>query len=147
VKTLILAHGATHVVVLNLPDVSQTPFGYSVDAQTQALINTMVTTFNQQLAAGLSGTSGVLLVDAYTQIRAQTADPSQYGVTNNTDPACDLAALSTTLFASSLVCTTSTVIAGDVSHYQFADTVHPTPYGYQLLAQYVIQQLAMAGWI
>ena len=51
------------------------------------------------------------------------------------------------MFASSLVCTASTVISGDVSHYQFADTVHPTPYGYQLLAQYVTQQLALAGWL
>lgn len=147
IKTLIVANGAKHVVVVNLPDVSQTPFGYSVDAQTQGLINTMVTTFNSQLSAGLQGTPEVLLVDAYTQGRAQTAAPAQYGVTNNTVPACDLAALSATLFASSLVCTASTVISGDVSHYQFADTVHPTPYGYQLLAQYVTQQLALAGWL
>jgi outer membrane lipase/esterase len=147
IKTLILAKGATHVVVVNLPDVAQTPLGYSVDAQTQGLINTMVTTFNQQLAAGLSGTSGVLLVDAYTQGHAQAASPQQYGITNGTTPACDLTALGATLFASSLVCTSSTVITGDVSHYQFADTVHPTPYGYQLLAQYVSAQLALAGWL
>ena len=147
IKTLIVAKGATHVVVVNLPDVAQTPFGYSVDAQTQGLINAMVTTFNDQLTAGLAGTSGVLLVDAYTQGRAQTANPTQYGVTNGTTPACDLALLEATLFASSLVCTTSTVIPGDISHYQFADSVHPSPYGYQLLAQYVTAQLALAGWL
>ena len=147
IKTLIVAKGATHVVVVNLPDVSQTPFAYGAELQSpgiQTLINTMVTTFNAQLAAGLSGTNGVLLVDAYTQGRAQTANLAQYGITNATTPACDF---TRTIFASSLVCSTSTVISGDVSHYQFADTVHPSPYGYQLLAQYVTQQMLVNGWL
>ena len=144
IKTLIVARGAKYVVVVNLPDVSQTPFGYSVDAGTQGLVNTMVTTFNGQLAAGLAGTAGVLQVDAYTQGRAQTANLAQYGVTNGTTPACDLTA---TIFPSSLVCTGTTLVAGDVSRYQFADTVHPSPYGYQLLAQYVASQMAVNGWL
>jgi phospholipase/lecithinase/hemolysin len=144
IKTQIVAKGATHVVVVNLPDVSQTPFAYSVDAQTQGLINTMVTTFNAQLASGLSGTNGVLLVDAYTQGRAQTANLAQYGITNATVPACDFTLM---IFASSLVCSTSTLIAGDTSMYQFADTVHPTPYGYRLLAQYVTERMALNGWL
>jgi len=144
VKNLIVANGATHVVVVNLPDVSQTPYAYSLDASTQGLINTMVTTFNAQLHAGLAGTTGVLEIDAYTQGRAQIADPAQYGVTNATTPACDPAK---SLFDSSLVCNANTLTAGDVSHYQFADSVHPTPYGYSLLAKYVTDQMIKAGWL
>jgi outer membrane lipase/esterase len=144
VKALIVEKGATHVVVVNLPDVSQTPFALAQSADTQGLINAMVTNFNAQLSAGLTGTSEVLLVDAYTQGRAQTAAPAQYGVTNITTPACDL---TVTILPSSLVCTSSTLVAGDVSHYQYADTVHPTPYGYQLLAQYVTQRMTEAGWL
>jgi outer membrane lipase/esterase len=144
VKTMIVAKGATHVVVITLPDVSQTPLGISQSAQVQGLINTMVTTFNSQLTAGLAGTSGVLVVDAYTKQREQTASPVQYGITNVTTPACDL---TKTLFASSLVCNGSTLITGDVSHYAYADTVHPTPYGYRLLAQYVTDQMLKAGWL
>jgi outer membrane lipase/esterase len=144
VKSQIVAKGAKYVVVVNLLDVSLTPYAYTTSASTQALINTMVTTFNAQLHAGLAGTSGVLEVDAYTQGRAQTADPAQYGVTNNTVPACDL---TKTIFASSLVCTESTLISGDVSHYQFADDVHFTPYGYSLLAKYVTDQMIKAGWL
>ena len=147
IKTAIVGNGATRVVVANLPDVSQTPFAYALPAQTQGLINTMVTTFNAQLHAGLAGTAGVLEVDAYTQGRDQVANPGQYAVTNVTTPACDLTALGATLFASSLVCTEATLIAGDVSHYQFADTVHPTPFGYSLLARYVAQQMINAGWL
>jgi len=147
VQTLIVGNGAQRVVVVTLPDVSQTPLGNSLDAQTQGLVNTMVTTFNAQLAAGLADTPEVLLVDAYTQGRAQTANPAQYGVTNVTTPACDLELLAATVFESSLVCSADTTIAGDVSRYQYADSVHPTPYGYQLLAQYVTQQMILQGWL
>ena len=144
IKALIVAKGAKHVVVVTLPDVSQTPFGYSQPVSVQGLINTMATTFNSQLTSGLAGTSGVLIVDAYTQGRLQTASPVQYGVTNNTVPACDL---TKTVFASSLVCSATTLITGDVSHYAFADSVHPSPYGYRLLAQYVTDQMLKAGWL
>jgi phospholipase/lecithinase/hemolysin len=84
-----------------------------------------------------------LIVDAFTQGQDQTAHPAQYGLTNVTVPAC---ALSASVF-NSLVCSTNTLIAGDVSHYQFADTVHPTPYGYQLLAQFVAKRMVEAGWL
>lgn len=147
VQQLIVANGAERVVVINLPDVSQTPLGLSLDAQTQSLVNTMVTTFNAQLAQGLADTPQVLLVDAYTQGRDQTANPSQYGVTNVTTPACDLELLAATVFESALVCSTETVIDADVSRYQYADSVHPTPYGYRLLAQYVTARMALAGWL
>lgn len=144
IKTLILANGARRVVVVNLPDVSQTPLGYSQSPEVQALINQMVTTFNAQLGAGLASTAGVLLVDAYTQNRIQIASPAQYGVSNVDTPACNLAAQA---FESALVCSTATLIAGDTSRYAFADTVHPSPYGYKLLAQYVTDQMLKAGWL
>ncbi|KQU67831.1 MULTISPECIES: SGNH/GDSL hydrolase family protein [unclassified Rhizobacter] len=147
IKALILANGATHVVVVNLPDVSQTPLAYALPAATQGLISTMVTTFNAQLHTGLAGTSGVLEVDAYTQGRDQVAQPQLYGLTNVTTPACDLAKLTATLFASSLVCSTNTLIAGDTSHYEFADTVHPTPFAYQLLARFVAKRMVESGWL
>jgi len=147
VKASIVGNGATRVVVINLPDVSQTPLAYATDTATQGLINTMVTTFNAQLHAGLAGTAGVLEVDAYTQGRDQNAQPDKYALTNVTTPACDLAKLGATLFASSLVCSGATLIPGDVSHYEFADTVHPTPFGYSLLARYVAEQMISAGWL
>ena len=143
VKNLIVAKGAKFVVVVNLPDVSKTPFAYTLDAPTQGLIQTLSSTFNAQLAAGLSGVD-VLLVDAYSQSIDQAAHPAQYGISNGSKPACDLAK---TIFASSLVCTETTLIAGDVSTYQFADGVHPTPYGYQLFAQFVASQLLAKGWL
>jgi outer membrane lipase/esterase len=144
VKSLIVANGAKHVVVVNLPDVSQTPFAYALDVPTQGLINTMVQQFNAQLAAGVAGTPEVLLVDAYTQGRDQTARPAAYALTNVTTPACDL---TKTALPTSLVCTSSTLVAVDVSGYEFADTVHPTPFGYSLLARYVAENLIKNGWL
>lgn len=149
VKTLVVGKGAKNVVVLNLPDVSQTPFGNSLNAAnpgTATLINTMVTSFNSALQSGLSGTAGVLVVDAYTQSRDQIANPAQYGLTNVTTPACSTTSAANPLQGSSLACTAASLITGDTSRYQFADSVHPTPYANQLVAQLVSIKLAAAGW-
>ena len=143
VKNLIVAKGAKYVVVVNLPNVSKTPFAYTLDAATQGLIQTMSATFNDQLAKGLADVD-VVLVDAFAQSNDQAVNPGQYGISNGTVPACDLAK---TIFASSLVCNATTLVAGDVSKYQFADGVHPTPYGYQLLVQFVAKSLAAKGWL
>ena len=146
IKNLIVAKGAKYVVVVNLPNVSKTPFAYSLNADTQGLIQLMSTTFNDQLKKGLEGVD-VLLVDAFAQSNDQAANPAQYGISNGVVPACDLAKLKQTIFESSLVCSATTLIAGDVSKYQFSDGVHPTPYGYQLLAQFVSKNLAAKGWL
>ena len=146
VNNLILAKGAKYVTVINIPDIGTTPFSSGLDAATLGLLNTMVSTFNTQLQSGVSGSGGVLFVDANTQSHLNTQNPGQYGLTNVTVPACNLATSANPL-GSSLVCTTSNTIGGDVSHYLFADSVHPTPYGYSLLAKYVATEMALRGWL
>jgi phospholipase/lecithinase/hemolysin len=106
----------------------------------------MVTTFNTQLKSGLQDTPGVLLVDAYTASKDETANPAQYGISNATTPACILNDTTKNLLSSSLVCNASNTVAADVSKYLFADSVHPSPYGYQLLAQLVAKELVLAKW-
>ncbi len=149
VNNLLLANGANYVVVVNLPDLSTTPMGTQAEAAapgSQALINTMVTTFNSQLESGLGNSSKVLYVDAHSISADQVRNPATYGLTNVTDTACNLSYPANAL-GSSLVCNAGNVIAGDVSHYQFADLVHPTPYGNLLLARYVASQMAIKGWL
>ncbi len=195
----IIAKGGTHVVVVNLPDVSLTPdaaiwltagnAGYYVDPIHPHLTLDMTNAFNTALAAGLSVTTAngkatsslaqVAYVDAFTASDGQAANPSAYGLTNVTTPACKLQAdagqppnatqtgltvptsPTTTTFvplASSLFCTKTTLIATDTAnvtatdatgllHYLYADTVHPTPYGYRLLAELVGEQIAIKGWL
>lgn len=140
IKALVLANGAKTVIVVNLPNVSVTPFGISQGAQGQGFTNLMVTTFNDQLKAGLAG-SGAVLADAYAESTNQASNPAPYGLSNVKNAACGTNALGGT----ALVCNASNVIAGDVSRYQYADDVHPTPYGYELLAKFVLSEMLKVG--
>ncbi|HEV7814522.1 MAG TPA: esterase [Janthinobacterium sp.] len=146
VETQIVANGANYVTVNNLPDVATTPSGRAQGASAQALIAAMVTAFNTQLANGLANDPKVLVVDVYAVSHDQATNPAPYGLTNVTDPACDLSTAKNPL-QSSLVCNASNLIPGDVSHYSFADTVHPTPFNNLLLARYVSQRMVVKGWI
>ena len=149
VKSQVVGKGARFVLVVNVPYIAGTPFGTHLDAQTRGLVDTMTTAFNAQLAAQLAGVSGVLLGDFYSEFKAIIADPAQYAVTNATTPACGPNALSNPpgTPGTSLVCNASNVISGDISHYAFADDVHPTPYGHQLLSQFASKLMAQAGWL
>jgi phospholipase/lecithinase/hemolysin len=146
VKTQIIGNGASYVVVNNLPDVSISPSAKAQAPETQALIKAMVAAFNDKLLAGLSGDPKVLYIDLASISRDQATNPAPYGLTNTTTPACDLSA-SKNLLASSLVCNQSNLISGDVSHYMFADSVHPTPFEYSLIARYVLEQMTVKGWL
>jgi len=146
VKSQLLGNGANYVVVNNLPDVASTPAGRSRDANVRALIDTMVQAFNAQLTSALASESKVLIVDVYAVSHDQATNPGPYGLTNVSEPACDLASAKNPL-ASSLGCTAASLKAGDVSHYSFADEVHPTPFNNLLLARFVSKALVTKGWL
>jgi phospholipase/lecithinase/hemolysin len=143
VKNQIIGKGANYIVVNNLPDLVGTPSGKAQSADVQALIKTAVDTFNNQLKTGLAGESKVLYVDLYTVSHDQMTNPGPYGLTNTSTLACGPNALG----VASLVCNGSNTIAGDVSHYMFADDIHPTPYEYSLIARYVLEQMTVKGWL
>ncbi|MEN9435464.1 MAG: hypothetical protein RIR09_119, partial [Pseudomonadota bacterium] len=155
VTDMVNTKGATHVVVVNLPDVSLTPnANLPANVANKPLILAMTTAFNTALQTALAGAPGVLLVDAFSENQRQIANKAQYGLTNVTDVACDLnrpgnllATSTTAADGSSLACNTNNLVAGDTSRYLFADNVHPTPYGHKLLSQYVTNALLTAGWL
>lgn len=138
VKTMIVANGANYVVVNNLPDLGGSPAGKALPADTQKLVNTMIDTFNAQLKSGLGSDAKVLYVDLWSTSHDQIINPGPYGLTNTSAPACTVKAL---------VCNGSTLKAGDVSHYMFADDVLPTPFENTLIAKYVAQQMIIKGWL
>ena len=146
VKTQMLANGAKYVAVNNLPDVASTPSGLAQDASARALIAAMVTAFNNQLNTGLGNTAGVTVIDVYAVSHDQTINPGPYGLTNVTDTACDLSAAKNPL-SSSLTCKASNLKSGDVSHYAYADELHPTPFNNLLLARYIAEKLVVKGWM
>jgi outer membrane lipase/esterase len=147
VDTLILQKGAKYVAVVNLPSVAKTPYALATDAATQQLIDTMVNTFNAQLRAGLTGKAGVVFVDAYAESNSQFENPAVYGLTNVKDAACSKTAPQNPLGGNALTCNAASLIAGDTSRYQYADDVHLTPFGYSLLAKFVLINLGNAGWL
>ena len=146
VKEQIVAKGANFVVVNNLPDVAGTPSGLSKDANTKALINAMVGAFNGELSAGLNGNAKVLLVDVFAVSHDQGVNPGPYGLTNVSETACDLTPAKNIL-GSSLVCNGTNLKTGDISHYSYADDVHPTPFNNLLLARYVAKDMVVRGWL
>jgi outer membrane lipase/esterase len=140
----IIANGATHVVVVALPDMSLTPdaeewmvgpSGSIVEQLHPELTLEMVTAFNDALNAGLGidATTGasshaeIAYADAFHGSQDQTANPAQYGLTNVTTPACDLTKTGVMVpgvglvpIASSLFCTTNSLIT-DPTHATATD--------------------------
>jgi phospholipase/lecithinase/hemolysin len=145
IRSLISA-GATHVIVVNVPDVSTTPFGQAQAEIQRELIQVMGRTFNAALRQGVEDRPEILYVDAWARGREQGDHPAQYGLTNVMSPACDLSPAANPL-ESALICTGANVVPGVIDRYQFADTVHPTPYGHQLLAELVSGELTRRGWL
>ncbi len=150
VNSMILAHGATHVVVVTLPDVSLTPYALSAGPAAQALVKQMTVAFNTELQKGLTASASLLVVDAFPVSEDQAAHPANYGLSDVTHPVCTS--------SSSLICTKSTLIAAvtptpatapatAANFYQYADSVHPTPFAYSLLATLVAENLALKGWL
>lgn len=143
ITTQIVGKGATHVVVGSLPDLGASPSARKEPSATQALIKAMVAAFNAQLNSGTAGQANILYVDLYSVTHDQIANPGPYGLTNTTEAACGANPLGT----AALGCNGGNLIGGDVSHYMFADDVHPTPFESLLTARFVALQMSIRGWL
>lgn len=148
IQSEVVAKGARHVLVLNIPKLSGTPALVQQGADAVALSDTMTRTFNDQLAAALQGVPQVRLADAYGLLADMLANPRQYDLSNVSDVACGPNALTATGAAhhTSLVCNSSNVLPGDRSRYLFADGMHLTPYAHRLFTHFALDQMREAGW-
>ena len=148
IRTKILAKGAKYVVVNNLPDLGSSPFGKALGVSSPSsltLVNGMVGAFNLALRAGIDGLeANVVYVDLFTVSADQVANPSKYGISNAAAPAC---LATNALGGTSLVCNGKNLVAGDVSHYLFADGVHPTPFGSSLIYKATTDAMVARGWL
>lgn len=141
--TQIVGKGANHVVVGSLPDLGASPSARKQSAAGQALVKAMVAAFNDQLRKGTAGQAKILYVDLYSVTHDQIANPGPYGLTNTTEAACGANPLGN----AALGCNGANLIGGDVSHYMFADDVHPTPFENLLTARFVALQMSIKGWL
>ncbi|RKP58998.1 SGNH/GDSL hydrolase family protein [Pararobbsia silviterrae] len=158
----ILAKGATHVVVVNIPDISQTPLATLANdgGATAALFQQLVTGFNTALSTALTANFGsaVVQVDSATFIDNAVTNYQANGFSvSNTATACNLtqmyenalaSGLSTTeaaSFESSLFCSPQLYVAANADQtYMFADQIHPTTHLHALFAAYVESQINTA---
>jgi len=139
-----IERGATRVVVLNLPELTETPFGKATEtAPVRPLIAGMMQTFNGTLAAGLNGT-GARSLDFHAEFMRVIENPYAFLVREINVPACDaakIAAITNGLEqgGSSLFCSRQTLLQnGAALTYLFADSVHPTTLGHLIVARFVL---------
>jgi phospholipase/lecithinase/hemolysin len=169
VATLI-ENGATHVAVMNLPDIGNTPLGVSstIPGFSQ-LLTTISQDFNTTLAAALKqqiSVGKVILIDAFSFIDGVIASPQTYGFSvANSGPlntpyngmACNLEAQVKRAqqlglpdpagFAQALFCSPKTYWTYDADRtFMFADMIHPTTHLNALFAQVVEQKIAQKRW-
>jgi phospholipase/lecithinase/hemolysin len=159
IKTQILANGGTYVAVMTLSDISDTPFGNTeIPASARPVLTGLSQVFNLWLRDGLAG-EPVQIIDTYSLFKDAYQNPAKYGFVNNTTPACDPVAISaiigqTVTSGYSLFCNATPgapyngLLAGaDVTTWQFADDVHPSTGGHQVISAAFIAQLQSFGWI
>ncbi len=158
VRTEILAKGGKYVAVMLLTDIADTPFGNSLPANSRPVLTDLSRIFNLWLRDALTG-QPVQLIDTFTLFKEAYANPAQYGITNNTVPACDAAAISAITggaetSGSSLFCNSTPGVpyyglraGADVNTWLFADGVHPTTGGHKVLSDTFEDQLTAFGWL
>ncbi len=176
IKASVLDKGATHVVLMNMPDVSFTPrfqmvldsiaaasgggaTGATARAQSQALFQGWMTAFNTELASKFAGNDNVIVIDFYKAFQDQVATPAQFGLTNVKTPACPIKGVGSdglptydfpTCTAAALSAAPPAGVSGGADWwktYAFSDSFHPTPYGHQLTQQLIGKALATKGWL
>lgn len=159
VKDKILARGGRYVAVATIPDLANTPFGKSPQVAPAVSVATALTdTFNLWLREGLAN-QPVQLLDLRNFFNDAVANPTKYGLANVAVPACDAAKISVVTggqvtTGSSLFCNATPGApfnglrtGADVTTWLFADDVHPTTRGHQLIFEYANAQLRAFGWI
>ncbi|WP_334041103.1 SGNH/GDSL hydrolase family protein [Burkholderia ambifaria] len=155
----IVAAGATHVFVSNVPDMGGTPL--ALQGGTQAAFTQLSGLFNQTLVGTLAALkvdkTKYALLDTFTWQDGVAANYQANGFTvSNTDTACNLKAMvaaatqygvaNATAFGSSLFCSPQTYTTANADQtYMFADLVHPTTHLHALFAQFAEKQIAATG--
>jgi phospholipase/lecithinase/hemolysin len=159
VKANTLDKGATHVALLNMPDVTLTPRFQAVLGQVaaangggstgaaaatalQGAIQQWIQAFNAELTKDVNGDTRVALVPFYEDFTDEMTHPATYGLTNVTTPVCSDTGFPATCVDAQL----NTALPGWTT-YLYSNSFHPTPYGHHLLAASVARALARAGWL
>lgn len=143
----LLTRGAQRVVVLNLPDLSNTPALNTQSTTAKNIVSGWAVAMNERLQTELGSNSRVLVVDFFGTLNGWVANPSSARIglaslSNVEDRACGSNDIRTT-------CTDATLDASGPSDwrtYLFADSLHATPFANQLTANHIQTLLSPRGW-
>jgi phospholipase/lecithinase/hemolysin len=167
INTHVLDRGASHVAVLNLPDITLTPrfrqvlaqvalangggaAGDAAAAQVQAVIRQWIAAFNTRLKERIGSDARVALVDFNADFTDEVQNPAKYGLTNATLSACEAAGIPAIQACSSAALNANPpagLTTGWWRTWAFSDSFHPTPTGHRLLADTVLRALERAEWL
>ena len=142
-------HGATHIVVQNVPDISKAPIANLAEQQlpgSAKVLRGLAQVFNAALDEALPSSPAVLRIDAFAFIDETSENYRQLGFrfdgSVGTNVACAPANLPPAFQAddtSALFCSRSTYVSPHADAiYMFADAYHPTTHLQQLIADYVV---------
>jgi phospholipase/lecithinase/hemolysin len=158
VKAATLDKGATHVAILNMPDITLTPqfagvlaqvgaaYGQASATELKGAIQQWIQAFNAKLVADVNGDTRVAVVPFYEDFTDEVTNPAAYGLTNVTTPTCSDTGFPATCVDAQLDAAAGTT-PGWWQTYAFANSFHPTPFGHSLLASSVSRAIARAGWL
>jgi phospholipase/lecithinase/hemolysin len=167
-----LDKGARRVVVLNMPDLTRTPYfrlmlagvlrdkGLEAAVQTEAMASGWMQAFNSGLQARFLAEPRVAVVDFHAAMRLWTTPvvaglPNLYGFTNTTEPACapfdeDPMGLPMYFVGSCFGSSLSASRPADPDWwktYVFSDDFHGSPMTNRLMADLVLHKLRERGWL
>lgn len=139
--------GASHVVVVGVPDLKATP--WAVQIGQQALLSTASTDFNNALLVDVVNYGEKMLyIDTALLFNLMASSPGSYGMMNGADVVCTSVdpgpgiGIGPNQVNSALPCTPSTILPGaNYSLYLWADAVYPTPQGQSQLANYAFSRV------
>jgi len=159
VRDKIIARGGRYIAVATIPDPASTPFGRSPQvAPAASVLTALADTFNLWLREGLAN-QPVQILDLRNFFNETVANPTRYGLANVTVPACDAAKIAVVTggqvtSGSSLFCNATPGVpynglrtGADPTTWFFADDIHPTTRGHQLIYEFANAQLRAFGWI
>lgn len=124
--------GARYIMVFTIPDIGVTP-GFATNPLASS-ITQLVAGYNTTLLTGLQSQGiSVIPIDSFSLLAEIRANPTPYGFTNITVPACTPAG------SSSLTCSAANLAAPNAAtSFIFADGVHPTTAAHRIVADYAL---------
>jgi phospholipase/lecithinase/hemolysin len=115
--------GATHIAVINMPDLGINPFVLANGPQVSAFFTQISIAFNQTLQSKLP--LGVHYVDSFSLLSNLISNAEVYGFENSTG-----------------MCFTGSTLCTDPDKYVYFDSLHPTTVAHKLLGNGIYQSVA-----